>query len=632
MKPSRCRMACAIVVTLALSGTVAAWAAAPKSKQVAAASVPSAEELIGRLKREHPRLLIDAAGLRQLQARVKSDPVLKDWDKQLRRDAEGLLTAPLPRHVLPDGLRLLSTSRRVLRHSYTLALAHRLHGEKRFAERLWQEVQTVAAFPDFNPRHFLDTAEMTHALAIAYDWLYDTWSESQRATIREAIVRHGLQPGLAVYRKGGGWPRVTNNWNQVCNGGMTAGALAIGDEEPKLCGEILHHALASVPAAMASYAPDGACAEGPGYWAYATEYNVLMIAALESALGSDFGLSKAPGFSSTGLFPIYMTGPTGRAFNFEDSGERVGRSAILFWLAERFQLPVLTWFAAAQGQASAAGMIWYRQPGQDPIAAKLPLDKYWRGVEVATLRSAWNDPKAWFVGIQAGSNRVSHNHLDLGSFVLDALGERWAVELGADNYNLPGYFGSQRYHYYRLRAEGHNTLVLNPGEGPDQDARAECRIRRFESQPGKALVLADLTAAYAKHARRVERGVAMLERREVLVQDEVDADRPVDLWWFMHTPATIVLAEDGRSATLRQGDAKLTARLLAPAQARFEVRPAEPLPSSPNPAGQARNERVRKLSIHLPQIEHVTLAVALSAADHKKKPAQAPSLTPLAKW
>ena len=58
----------------------------------------------------------------------------------------------------------------------------------------------MAAFPDFNPRHFLDTAEMTHALAIAYDWLYDQWSESQRATIRKAIVELGLKPGMRVYR------------------------------------------------------------------------------------------------------------------------------------------------------------------------------------------------------------------------------------------------------------------------------------------------------------------------------------------------------------------------------------------------------------------------------------------------
>ena len=75
-----------------------------------------------------------------------------------------------------------------------------------------------------------------------------------------------------------------------------------------LCGKILHHALTSVQLAMQSYAPDGGWGEGPGYWAYATSYNVTMLACLESATGSDFGLSKFPGFDQTALFPLYMTG------------------------------------------------------------------------------------------------------------------------------------------------------------------------------------------------------------------------------------------------------------------------------------------------------------------------------------
>jgi hypothetical protein len=596
-----------------------------------AAEVPGPKELIRKVKTGHPRLLIDQAGFAELRQRIETDAVLKEWDKSLRRDADKLLSAPLPQHVLPDGKRLLSTSRSVLGRSYTLALMYRLHGDPRYRDRLWKELQTVAAFPDFNPKHFLDTAEMTHALAIAYDWLYDTWTADQRAAIRDAMVQMGLKPGLAVYRKGNWWPRCTHNWNQVCNGGMTVGALAVADEEPDLAGEILHDAIQSVPLAMASYAPDGAWAEGPGYWAYATSYNVVMLAALQSAMGTDFGLSDLQGFSQTGLFPIYMTGPTGRAFNFEDSGDKVGRSEVMLWLAERFNLPACTWFAAAAGKPSAGYLLWYRQPGKDPQAAGLPLDKYWRRVEAATLRSSWTDPNAVFVGIQAGSNQVNHNHLDLGSLVLDALGQRFAVDLGADDYNLPGYFGGQRYQYYRLRAEGHNTLVINPGKEPDQDLKAEARIARFVSGDDRAFAIADLTAGYARHAQRVERGVALLQRRQVLIQDEVDAQEPVDLWWFLHTEAAIRPSDDGRQAVLELGKAKLSARLLAPAGARFEVRPAEPLPSSPNPLGQRRNDKVRKLTVHLSRATTVRLAILLTPLDGKGGDA-APAVKPLKTW
>src|SRR5439155_131517 len=165
-----------------------------------------------------------------------------------------------------------------------------------------------------------------------------------------------------------------------------------------------------------------------------------------------------------------------------------------------------------------------------------PLDKYFGGAEVAILRSEWGNPKALFVGFKAGDNKANHSHLDLGSFVFDALGARWALDLGSDDYNLPGYFGAQRLTYYRLRAEGQNALVINPGATPDQDPKAAASIIRFQSKPERAFAIADLTPAYKQQARKVWRGLALLERKEFLIQDEIQADKPAEVWWFMHTP------------------------------------------------------------------------------------------------
>ena len=630
MCPSiRLAATCASLVSTVVA-LPSAHAKNPEGSRSIVVAIPAAEDLAGCIKRQHPRLLIDAAGFEALRERIAGDPVLKQWDIKLRHDADRCLTAKLPEHVLPDGKRLLSTSRRVVQDCYTLAMIYRLHGDRRHFDRLWQELQAVAAFPDFNPSHFLDTAEMTHALAIAYDWLYDQWSETQRATIRKAIIELGLRPGLRVYESGHGWHRVDHNWNQVCNGGLTVGALAIGDEEPALCGRILHHALESVQLAMRSYAPDGAWGEGPGYWDYATSYNVTMIACLESAAGGDFGLSKFPGFERTALFPLYMTGSGNRWFNFADASERAAAADCLLWLGRRFDLPAATWLRAATQRPSAAAMIWYRSPGKDPVAAGLPLDKYWRNVEVATFRSRWNDPQALFVGIQARSHTFNHQHLDIGTFVLDALGQRWAVDLGAENYNLPGYFGAKRYDYYRLRAEGHNTLVIDPAAGPDQNPQASCGIRRFASTPDRAFAVADLTGAYRKQAKKVERGVAMFDRRYLVVQDEIAAAQ-ADVWWFMHTPADVRLESGGRKAALTLDDKQLDARILAPASARFEVCPAGPLPTSPHPAGQKSNEGVRKLAIHLSNSKELRLTVIFVPRDGRGEIAP-PAVRPLADW
>ena len=118
---------------------------------------------VKRIKPQHPRLLLDAAGFDGLRKKIAADPPLWKWEQDLPRQANHCLKEKPPEHVMPDGLRLLDTSRRMVQHSYTLALAYRLHGDRRYLDHLWNDMETVAKFPDFNPRHFLDTAEMTHA-------------------------------------------------------------------------------------------------------------------------------------------------------------------------------------------------------------------------------------------------------------------------------------------------------------------------------------------------------------------------------------------------------------------------------------------------------------------------------------
>ncbi len=598
-----------------------------------AVPIPAATNIFTRLHQPHPRLLATREDFAQLKSRIASEPQLQSWHKSLQAEAGKIMQAAPSRYEIPDGKRLLATSRRVVQRVYTLALLYRLEGDRRYADRAWQELQAAADFKDWNPRHFLDTAEMTHAFAIGYDWLYEEWTPEQRATLRQAMVEKGLKPALKVYHAQNWWARARHNWNQVCNGGIGMGALALAEAEPALAGEILHDALESIQLAMAEFAPDGAWKEGPGYWNYATSYNVVLLAGLKTALGSDFGLSGIGAFNQTGLFPIYMSGPLGRTFNYADAGDHALHPSQMFWLAREFQQPVFAWFERSTPAPSALDLLWFDPAGTSPKAAGLPRDKYFRGAEVAVLRSDWENPNALFVGFKAGDNKANHSHLDLGSFVLDAAGARWAMDLGADNYNLPGYFGGQRWNYYRLRAEGQNTLVINPDEKPDQDRTAATRIIRFESQPGRAYAIGDLTPAYARNARRVWRGIALLDRAKVLVQDELEADKPVELWWFMHTPASIRIEPDGRAARLEQGGAQLDAKILSPAGAKFQVMDAQPLATSPHPKEQARNERVRKLAIHLTGSSHSRVAVLLvPKAAEGEEPGPAVKLSALSEW
>jgi hypothetical protein len=599
-------------------------------------AVPPAGEILAPLRREHPRLLAPREEFVRLKERIGTDAQLGRWHAALRDRAQRMLAEPPSRYEIPDGLRLLATSRRVLDRVYTLALLYRLDGDRRWVERTWTELQAAAAFPDWNPRHFLDTAEMTHAFAIGYDWLYDAWSPAQREVLRTAIAQKGLQPAQEAYRgegRNGWWVRAHHNWNQVCNGGIGMGALALADELPDQAGAILHAGLESLRLPMERYAPDGGWEEGSGYWHYATFYNVTFLAALDSALGTDFGLANMPGFAGTGLFPLYLTGPAGRTFNYADGGDGAIRAPELFWLARRFHRPAYAAYERRLASPHSLDLLWYDAALAGEKSPPLSLDRHFRGVEVVTFRTSWNDPNALFLAFKGGDNRANHSHLDLGSFVLDALGQRWALDLGAENYNLPAYFGKDRWTYYRTRAEGHNTLLIQPDAGPDQDPAATAAVIRFRSAPERAFAVADLTAAYRGRARRARRGVAMLDRRQVLVQDEVETVRPGDLWWFMHTRAEGQVDEGGVSATLRLGEQRLWARLLSPQGARFSLLEALPLPSSPHPAGQNPNTGIRKLAIRIENAREARLAVLLvPLRPGEEPPTRLPELSPLVTW
>ena len=598
-------------------------------------SYPRATTVLKTLDACHPRLMLKDAELGELKTLIGKDPVLRKCVDVMLTRADRLCGRPPVERKL-KGPRLLSVSRECMRRIYTLGLAWRLTGKRKYADAATKNLLAACAFKDWNPSHFLDTAEMTHAVGVGYDWFYHVFDDATRERVKAGLIRHGLKPGAAAYDskkrpRYAWWTRAVHNWNQVCNGGLIIGALAIAETDPEWAQTIVPAAVRLLPKAMVNYGPDGAWMEGPGYWKYATDYTAFALCALDTALGTDFGLSRIKGFSECGWFPIHVSGPTGLPFNFADAGKtpRPTRNLpCLFYLARKFSNRT---FAARehamveQFPGDPLDVLWYVPSGRKPPKPK--LDKHFRGsVEVALFRSAWEDRDALFFAVKAGFNQVNHAHCDVGSFVMDALGVRWAVDLGCDDYNLPDYWGrgqdATRWTYYRLSAHSHNVPLLNDR---NQDVRAVTKFSKFTSTPKRACAVVDLTSAYRRFAKTVKRGVTVLDRRAVLVQDEFAVDKPVEIAWGMTTAATIAL--DGSRATLTQDGKEMRAEILSPAGAVFTKESAEQKPP------QATNKGIRRLMIRLPdQTGRVTIAVMLSPAWPKQKAVKTPEVTPLSKW
>jgi hypothetical protein len=587
---------------------------------------PAPLALLDTLRKTHPRLLVLDDDVDRIAGVVQKDETAAGYFRDLRNAADAILTEPPVERKL-NGPRLLAVSRAALHRVMTLAAVYRLTGESKYAERARVEMLACAAFTDWNPSHFLDVAEMTAALAIGYDWLYGGLTDEDRGTIRHAIVEKGLEPGLHGYRTGVSWSTRENNWAQVCAGGLTLGALAIADERPQLAADVIAAARDAMHKPMAMFAPDGACVEGPAYWGYATQYNVYYLAALETALGTDFNFKRYPGFAETGLFRIHTIGTAGEAFNFADAGPAVRPASQTFWFARAFNRPVYAAHdRALDHQRDALHLLWFDGRGDAKTIAELPRDVLFRRVEVACFRGAWNDPQAVYLAFKGGDNRVSHAHLDLGTFVLDAAAVRWAEELGPSDYNLPGYFGKNRWGYYRLGTAGQNTLVVN---GRNQALDGKAPIVAFESNDGRAFAVADMSDGYRNEATRVRRGVALLDRKHVLIQDEVTTKEPADVAWQMHTQAKARIADDGVSATLTRDGATLSAKLLSPAGATFELAPAPPPAPQVDKVEAAQRPTMPKLVVRLAAVTDSRIVVLFTASGDA---IAEPTIEPLEKW
>ena len=589
-----------------------------------AAAPVSLAEALARL-RPHPRLILDDDGARQVLELVSRQPRAGRELAALRGQADALLAEPATTYGFPDGRTLLRPARQVLARVVTLGLVHRLTSEPGYAERAWAELAAAADFPDWNPSSFLSTAELLQAVALGYDWLYDVLDHAQREKLRTALIAHGLRPALRDYRDGTRWTWVNNNWNTVCNAGVILGALAVADSEPTLAHELIERALASLPAALEEFTPDGGYAEGPGYWGYAMRYLVSAVEGLRTAVGTDLGLTSSPGLRETGEYRLHMTGPTGRTYNVADTvGE--GWYAPVHWLAAWYQDETLArWISERADPESTEAVLHLigrsrsatlAGGGEDP-----PRDKLFTRTRTFLTRSGW-DPDALYVGFTAGDNDANHNDLDLGSFILEAGGVRWAVDLGPEDYGLPGYWdrgpSGARWQYYRKRAEGHNTLVpAAPTRGPDQDPAAAGRITSTRLSDADSLVVADLTTAYAAAGiSRWQRTIGLVDGRSAcLVEDEVAVEKPVELQWQLHTTAAVTPSADGAGAVLAEGGRELLLRAESPALTGIEVLPAAPGPGSPRPERQTPNEGVRKLILRLraePAAEPLKLTVRMT--------------------
>jgi len=588
------------------------------------------------LATERPRLMATRAAIARSQAIIQRNDTAKSWQAEIERRAEYMLSLPplTPTSTLDPGeteaapLPLvrsvqsatgmatpLDIARRFGLRIQTLGIAWFLSDDDRYRDRAIAELLSGSNFLDWIGDEFLVTAEMAFGAGIGFDWLHDALDDNQRDRVVAAILDKAIQPGLDQLLRSPPppqrWATAPTNWNLVCNGGLMIAALSIAEADPRTM-RLLKLARASVRAGFNGYSPDGGWAEGPGYWHYATQYAIYLLDSLQTALGSDLGLGNALGLSRTGLFRLHVAGPSGALFNFSDSEEKHSGGYWLFWLARRYKHPIDAWTELHRGKVHPMDLLWFDENQYDP--SLLPKTRRFRSTEVATLRGGWH-PNDVFIGIKGGANdSCRHAHYDLGSFVFDALGVRWAIDLGPDNYGLDGYFDREmKSRYYRTSTIGHNTLVV---DGQCQPPTADASIVRSRFRARLSIGVIDLSEAYPRTAR-VLRGFALIARQHALIVDEIVPNEKLSsLDWQLHTRAHVASGDRGITLT-HPGETdgeKPTAcylRVIEPDFGRLFVVPAAPS----GPPGQNPNDGVNKIVLRLEQIMQPVRLVVLLTPD-----------------
>ncbi|MBC9798025.1 heparinase II/III domain-containing protein [Sinomicrobium weinanense] len=544
---------------------------------------------------DHPRILLSEADEKTLKASLKRNPEFKKVDAYIRRVSDDLLSEE-PLVFKKKGKRLLAVSRKALTRLYYLSYSYRMTGRAKYLHRAEKELNAVCAFESWNPTHFLDVGEMCMAVSIAYDWLYDDLKESTRKNVREAILKKAFEPS---YIEDHAWfLDVHSNWNSVCNAGLVYGALAIMEDEKEQSVAIIERALKSNRLPLEAYAPDGNYPEGPGYWNYGTTFQVMLIAALESALGSDNGLSKAPGFLDSAYYMLFAGGPSGDYFNYYDCGKSQTARSSMFWFAQKLDDPSLifqevnmirdglyTKTVSSDIERVLPNALVFGK-GLTLSEIKPPSRKMFTGhgiTPVSIIRTSWEGTKGKYLGVKGGSASDGHSHMDQGTFVYDADGLRWAMDFGLQSYITLESEGvdlwnldqdAERWEVFRYNNLNHNTLTIN-NRRHNVEGRAEI-TETFEKGHERGARI-DLTSVlnFNNELKMASRKATIVDDSYLKIEDRIEVNaEPVDLRWNMVTPASAEIM-DKNTIRLSQKGKVILLKVSSDIPVKLAIRPSE---------------------------------------------------------
>jgi hypothetical protein len=334
--------------------------------------------------------------------------------------------------------------------------------------------------------------------------------------IRERLVNEVERRMLSVYRarRDFGWmglnnDKPVNNWNPWINSNVLTCALLL-DTDPARRGQTVAKILTSLDRFLDSYHDDGGCDEGPGYWSRAGASLFEALDLLSSASGGAINYFDMPLVRAIGAY-IYKVHIAGDWYvNFADAPAKVHPDGSLVYRYGK---------ATGDRDLAAFGAYLFRNGGGatfDSLGRALPglfqdaemrgaearqpfvRDAWLDGIQVATARRTKGSDRGFYFAALGGHNAESHNHNDVGNFVVYLNGDPVLIDVGVETYTAKT-FSAQRYDIWTMQSAFHNLPTIN-GVMQAAGRQYEARGANFHASDAASEFSAEISAAYPKEA------------------------------------------------------------------------------------------------------------------------------------
>lgn len=446
-----------------------------------------------------------------------------------------------------------------------LAVAECMEGSGRFVDKLadavwatceeswwgwsahlfWQKAGN--GLPDVDePTIDLGVGETVGSLAWI-DYLLGDALDAVSPMLRKRVAAETRRRVIDPYLESDGhwWLTASNNWNPWCTSNVLAAALALEADDTRRAAAVAK-AMRSLDAFLASCPPDGGCDEGATYWTRAAGSLFDALDLVHKATGGAVSVFDEPLVRELAQY-IRRVHIGGDWFvNFADGGPR-------------FRLPgfALYRFGKALGDENLMAMgadAAMRTRAEDPLVGdafirflpalsslgevselaqsgrsqvRVEREVWLPHTQVFVARESEVPGTGLLVAAKGGHNDESHNHNDVGSFVVYLDGAPLFIDPGVIGYTAKT-FGKDRYDIWTMQSAWHNLPTVN---GVGQAAGASFRATAASASGQRFDV--ELAGAYPEEA-----GIESWHRRVALADDGVSVED-----WF-------ALRHEGTAAVL----------------------------------------------------------------------------------